>query len=54
MGEQLEKSAPVLVQGSPGPGRVLIFRGLRVRMGMATGAAPEDVQWNSALGEVPF
>lgn len=36
VGRHLEKSS-VVVDG-PGPGRLLLFRGLRVRMGMHTGA----------------
>jgi hypothetical protein len=36
VGEQLVKAAPI--NSSGGLGQILIFRGLRVRMGMASGA----------------
>lgn len=51
--EQLVRAAP-LAPG-PGPNRVLIFRGLRVRMGMASGTdSPADVQYNQAQGRAKY
>jgi hypothetical protein len=51
--EQLLRAAPL--GPGPGPGRVLIFRGLRVRMGMASGTGSSaDVQYNQALGRAKY
>lgn len=43
--------ANVPVADGPGPGRLLVLRGLRVRMGMGSGVEKqEDVQLNTAHG----
>lgn len=48
----LEKlSSAIAVVGTPGPGCTLVWNGLRVRMGMASGAELQDIRFNAALGE---
>ncbi|KAJ9509342.1 hypothetical protein QJQ45_001777 [Haematococcus lacustris] len=51
MHEHLKRLVPVATGPGPGPGRVLIFQGLRVRMGMASGtSSAEEVTFNASLG----
>ncbi|GFH22495.1 guanylate cyclase domain-containing protein [Haematococcus lacustris] len=53
MHEHLKRLVPVAA--GPGPGRVLIFQGLRVRMGMASGTSgAEEVTFNASLGRVKY
>ncbi|GFH17596.1 guanylate cyclase domain-containing protein, partial [Haematococcus lacustris] len=53
MHEHLQRLVPVAA--GPGPGRVLIFQGLRVRMGMASGTSSADeVTFNASLGRVKY
>ncbi|GFH27509.1 guanylate cyclase domain-containing protein, partial [Haematococcus lacustris] len=53
MHEHLKRLVPVAA--GPGPGRVLIFQGLRVRMGMASGtSSAEEVTFNASLGRVKY
>ncbi|KAL6764314.1 nucleotide cyclase [Haematococcus lacustris] len=53
MHEHLKRLVPVAT--GPGPGRVLIYQGLRVRMGMASGtSSAEEVTFNASLGRVKY
>ncbi|GFH10095.1 guanylyl and adenylyl cyclase family member, partial [Haematococcus lacustris] len=53
MHEHLKRLVPVAA--GPGPSRVLIFQGLRVRMGMASGtSSAEEVTFNASLGRVKY
>ncbi|KAL6764315.1 hypothetical protein V8C86DRAFT_2479502 [Haematococcus lacustris] len=52
MHEHLKRLVPVAA--GPGPGRVLIFQGLRVRMGMASGTSSAEVTFNASLGRVKY
>ncbi|KAJ9524357.1 hypothetical protein QJQ45_008547 [Haematococcus lacustris] len=53
MHEHLKRLVPVAA--GPGPGRVLIYQGLRVRMGMASGtSSAEEVTFNASLGRVKY
>ncbi|KAF5830917.1 hypothetical protein DUNSADRAFT_13849 [Dunaliella salina] len=53
VGQQLLATMPRT--HTPGPGQLLVLRGLRVRMGMASGVErQEDVHLNSAQGRVQY
>ncbi|GFH27079.1 guanylate cyclase domain-containing protein [Haematococcus lacustris] len=53
MHEHLQRLVPVAA--GPGPSRVLIFQGLRVRMGMASGtSSAQEVTFNASLGRVKY
>ncbi|KAL6764304.1 nucleotide cyclase [Haematococcus lacustris] len=53
MYEHLKRLVPVAA--GPGPGRVLISQGLRVRMGMASGtSSAEEVTFSASMGRVKY